>query len=145
MRAATFSGGIHPKYNKDRTAAMKVEPLSTPKELVLPLSQHIGAPSKASVEVGDQVLAGQEVAQAGGFVSAPIHSSVSGKVTAIEPRLGGTGVPIMSIVIENDGEYNQVEFAPLGSWANAGADDIKSKISGCGIVGLGGAECPTHV
>jgi Na+-translocating ferredoxin:NAD+ oxidoreductase RnfC subunit len=81
-------------------------------DLIYPLSQHIGAPASPIVSVGDHVLKGQKIAEAGGFVSAPIHASVSGTVKAIEPHFNPTGSKVNCIVVENDGEYQEVEYTP---------------------------------
>jgi H+/Na+-translocating ferredoxin:NAD+ oxidoreductase subunit C len=146
MKAVTFKGGIHPRYEKELTAGKTTVPLDAPAQIVIPLSQHIGAPARACVEKGDDVLRGQVVAEAGGFVSVCMHSSVSGKVTAIEPRPSVMGVDAQAIVIENDGEDRQVEFVGLGTnWSAESPEDIKNKISDAGIVGMGGAAFPTHV
>ncbi len=146
MKAVTFSGGIHPRYEKDRTAGLAVKPLPDSDEVVIPLSQHIGAPASACVEKGDEVLRGQAVGEPGGFVSTFIHSPVSGKVKAIEPRPGMGGVPVQSVVITNDGENRQAEFEGLGAgWESADADTLKELIRKGGLVGMGGAAFPTHV
>ena len=83
----TFKGGFHPEENKGLTDKKAIIEFETPKEVVIPLSQHIGAPANPIVAVGDQVLKGQKIAEAGGFVSAPIYSSVSGKVKANSSRI----------------------------------------------------------
>jgi electron transport complex protein RnfC len=83
MKAVTFLGGVHPDYEKDRTKGLAVETLSAPKEAVIPLLQHIGAPAKACVAKGDDVLRGQVIGEPGGFVSQFIHASVSGTVRAV--------------------------------------------------------------
>ena len=105
MALLTFKGGIHPddgkRLAKDK-AIVEVKPTGN---LVYPLSQHIGAPASPIVAVGDRVLKGQKIAEAGGFVSAPIYASVSGTVKAIAPHFNPTGAKVNSIVIENDGEY----------------------------------------
>ena len=103
MKAVTFLGGVHPRYEKDRTRALPVRTLGLPDEVVIPLSQHIGAPASPCVKKGDEVEVGQIVGEPGGFVSQTIHASISGKVTAVEPRLAMGGVPVMSVVIESDG------------------------------------------
>ena len=78
MRPVTFSGGIHPSYEKDRSSGAATQTLAAPKEIIVPLSQHIGAPAKPCVEKGDEVLVGQTIGEPGGFVSSPVHYSVSG-------------------------------------------------------------------
>ncbi len=143
----TFHGGVHPCGNKDATAAKPIVDLAPPEELIFPFSQHIGAPAKPCVRPGDRVLMGQKIAEADGFMSANIHSSVSGTVTAIEKRLHPNSFPTESIIIANDGMDEQ---APLIEGSGA---DFKSKsakelieiIKEAGIVGMGGATFPTHV
>ena len=115
-------------------------------EMVYPLSQHIGAPAKAIVKVGDEVLVGQKIAEAGGFISAVVVSSVSGKVKNIEPRVTAGGAKSISIVIENDGQYTAVEG--LGEDRDAtklSKQEIRDIVREAGIVGLGGAGFPTNV
>lgn len=145
MLRFTFRGGIHPNDGK---ALSKDKPIreALPKgELVYPLSQHIGAPAKAIVAKGDHVLAGQKIAEAGGFVSANIFASVSGTVKAIEARLGVAGGMQESIIIENDGLYEEVEFSPERKLADISGKEIIEIIKEAGIVGMGGAGFPTHV
>ena len=108
MARLTFSGGIHPYDGKDMSKSKPIKDVDPKGELVYPLSQHIGAPARPVVAKGDHVLAGQLIAEAGGFVSAPIYASVSGTVKNIEPRRVVTGDNVMSIVIENDGAYEEV-------------------------------------
>ncbi len=142
----TFKGGIHPYEGKELTENKPVTEYLPKGDLVFPLSQHIGAPAKPVVKKGDPVLAGQLIAEAGGFVSANIHSSVSGTVKAIEPRLTSAGNKVNSIVIENDGEFKSVEYkgndTPV-SELDKGV--ILDAIKQAGIVGMGGAGFPTHV
>ena len=97
------------------------------------------------VNKGDRVLRGQKIAEAGGFVSAPIYSSVSGTVKTIEMRFNPTGSKVQSIVIENDGLYEEVEYEKVKPLEELTKDEIKKKISDAGIVGMGGAGFPTHV
>ncbi len=146
MRTATFDGGIHPRYNKDRSSAEEIRPLPVPAQVVVPLSQHIGAPAKACVEKGDDVLMGQTIGEPGGFVSCPVHSSVSGTVLSVEPRPGAMGSPVESVVIENDYAERLAPMEGLGDdWKSASAGKIRDAISSAGIVGMGGAAFPTHV
>ena len=109
MGLATFVGGIHPYEGKELSENQPIEELWPVGELVYPLSQHIGAPAKALVKKGDQVLVGQKLAEAGGFVSAPVLSSVSGTVKTIEKRRTAGGTMVDSIVVVNDGKYTPVE------------------------------------
>lgn len=145
MTVLTFKGGIHPKYNKDRTANKSIEQINAPKEIIIPLSQHIGAPARACVDKGDVVLKGQIVGEAGGFVSTPVHSSVSGQVLGIEPRPGAMGVDVLCVVIENNEQNETVELRGAPDWQKADNDSLKEQISSAGIVGMGGATFPTHV
>jgi len=105
MATLTFTGGIHPYDGKDMTKDKPIRQVLPKGDLVYPLSQHIGAPAVPLVKKGDRVLTGQKIAEAGAFVSAPVHATVSGKVKAIEPRRVVTGDNVMSIVVENDGLY----------------------------------------
>lgn len=142
----TFKGGIHPYEGKELTMDKEVIEYLPKGDMVYPLSQHIGAPSKPVVKKGDHVLAGQLIAEAGGFVSANIHSSVSGTVRIIEPRLTSSGSKVNSIVIENDKLYESVEFTPNDKpVAELKRDEILDAIKVAGVVGMGGAGFPTHV
>ena len=109
------------------------------------LSQHIGAPANPVVEKGDHVKVGQVIAEAGGFVSAPIHASVSGTVKGIESRLTVTGTIGKAIIVENDGQYETVEFEKIDSLEGLSKQDILKKVQAAGVVGMGGAGFPTHV
>ena len=105
MGLRTFIGGVHPYEGKELSADKPMQVMFPGKELVFPLSQHIGAPAKPIVAKGDQVLVGQRIAEAGGFISAHVLSSVSGTVKGIEPRRVANGSILQSIIVENDGEY----------------------------------------
>ena len=145
MGILTFKGGIHPNDGKSLAKDQPIQELLPTGDLVYPLSQHIGAPAAPVVKKGDDVLKGQKIADAGGFVSAPIYASVSGTVKAIEKRLTPTGSIIDSIVIENDGEYQEVEYAPVKPLNELSGDEIRTLIADAGIVGMGGAGFPTRV
>ena len=110
MGLCTFKGGVHPYDGKDLSKDKPIQEYLPKGDLVYPLSQHIGAPAKPVVAVGDAVLKGQMIAEAGGFVSAPIYATVSGTVKAIEPRRVAVGDMVNSIVVENDGEFKSLEF-----------------------------------
>ena len=105
MEAKTFHGGVHPAGHKELSQESALQPLLPQGELVYMTNQHIGKPATPVVQKGDKVLAGQVIAEAGGFVSANIHSSVSGTVKAVEPRKNASGGSAMAIVVENDGAY----------------------------------------
>ena len=145
MSKITFQGGIHPYEGKELTEDKEIRPLLPKSDLVYPLSQHIGAPATPVVKKGDVVLVGQLIAKAGGFVSANIHSSVSGTVKGIETRMTSGGVKVNSIIIENDGEYKEIEASPVLDDDKLTKEIIREKIKEAGIVGMGGAGFPTHV
>jgi electron transport complex protein RnfC len=146
MELKTFRGGVHPDGHKDMSKGQPVEAYLPKGDLVFPINQHIGKPAKPVVAKGDEVLAGQIIAEADGFVSANIVSSCSGKVKAIEERYNASGARAMCIVIENDGKYT---LAPgIGKKRNKGSvsnKDVLDAIAKAGIVGMGGAGFPTHV
>ena len=141
----TFLGGIHPYDGKDLSKNRPIKEVLPIGDLVYPLSQHIGAPAKPIVVKGDHVLAGQKIAEANGFVSADIYASVSGIVKAIEPRRVVTGDKVMSIIVENDHEYKEIDFGTVKSLEELNAEEIITKIKNAGVVGMGGAGFPTHV
>ena len=145
MGLCTFKGGVHPYDGKDLSKDKPIQEYLPKGDLVYPLSQHIGAPAKPVVAVGDAVLKGQMIAEAGGFVSAPIYATVSGTVKAIEPRRVAVGDMVNSIVVENDGEFKSLEFTPVDDVASLSRDEMIEKIQNAGIVGMGGAGFPTHV
>ena len=146
MGLKTFIGGIHPFEGKEMSADKPIQVLFPKGDLVFPLSQHIGAPAKPIVAKGDKVLVGQRIAEAGGFISAHVISSVSGTVKGIEPRLVANGAILQSIVIENDGEYKTVEgFGEKRDYTKLSKQEIRDIVKDAGIVGLGGAGFPTNV
>ena len=145
MAKLTFMGGIHPYDGK---AISKDKPIKTvlPKgDLVYPLSQHIGAPAKPVVQKGDRVLTGQKIAEADGYLSVPIFSSVSGTVKAIEPRRVVTGDNVMSIVVENDGQYEEIMYPAARPLEELTREEILTFVKEGGVAGMGGAGFPTHV
>lgn len=145
MGLLTFKGGIHPNDGKSLAKDKAIVTVMPKGDLIYPLSQHIGAPASPIVSVGDHVLKGQKIAEAGGFVSAPIHASVSGTVKAIEPHFNPTGSKVNCIVVENDGEYQEVPYAPAKPFDELTKEAILNLISEAGIVGMGGAGFPTKV
>ena len=136
MGLSTFIGGVHPYEGKELSADKPIQVIQPKGELVYPLSQHIGAPAAAIVQKGDHVLAGQKIADAAGFVSSPIHSSVSGTVKGIEPRLTATGSMVNSIIIENDQQYESVEFTPA-RLEDLSKEEILARIKEGGAKGTG--------
>ena len=146
MKKVTFRGGVHPSDQKQFSRDIPFSVYEPKGDMVYPLSQHIGAPASPVVKKGDEVLAGQIIAEAGGFVSANIISSCSGKVKSIEKRMTATGTKVQSIVIENDGEFRTVEgIGKEVDYKTLTKEEILAKIKDAGIVGLGGAGFPTHV
>lgn len=145
MALLTFKGGVHPDDGKRLAKDKAIVELKPVGDLVYPVSQHIGAPASPIVAVGDQVLRGQKIAEAGGFVSAPVYSAVSGRVKAIEPRMNPTGARVNSIIIENDGEYNEVEYPAVKPVDEMTKAEILAAIGEAGVVGMGGAGFPTKV
>lgn len=145
MAKLTFMGGIHPYDGKDLSKDKPIREVLPKGDLIYPLSQHIGAPAKPVVQKGDRVLTGQKIAQAGGFVSAPIYATVSGTVKAIEPRRVTVGDNVMCIVVENDGLYEEVDYLPVKSLEELDRAAVLQRIQEAGVVGMGGAGFPTHV
>lgn len=146
MGKSTFPGGIHTHDGKNLSKDKPTRVLLPKGNLVFPLVQHIGAPAKPIVAKGDKVLVGQKIAEAGGFISANIISSVSGTVKEIEKRLTVQGNMVESIVIENDNEYQTIEgFGKERDYTKLTKDEIRNIVKEAGIVGLGGAGFPTHV
>ena len=148
MGLATFIGGIHPFEGKELSEDKPIkylEPLQG-EVMVYPLSQHIGAPAKPLVAKGDHVLKGQIIAEAGGFISANVLSSVSGTVKGIESKLVANGAMVQSILVENDGEEEAIEgFGTDRDASKLSKEEIRQIVKDAGIVGLGGAGFPTHV
>lgn len=138
----TFKGGVHPNYMKAPEIPATV--IAPPPQVIIPMAQHIGAPCKPLVSVGDYVKMGQKIGENPAPVSAPVHASVSGKVVAIEPRPHPLGDMIMSIVIENDYQDTPCQdMAPLTEEQLKEPDAILDRIREAGVVGMGGAMFPT--
>jgi len=145
MASLTFKGGIHPYDGKDLSKSKPIAEAMPTDIMIYPLSQHIGAPAKSIVSVGDRVLGNQKIAEADGFVSANIYSSVSGIVKAIEPRRVVNGSKVMSIVVENDNMYEYGPDIPVRPIADMTKEEVVAIIKEAGIIGMGGAGFPTHV
>ncbi len=142
----TFKGGIHPPHHKEQTENKAIEVAPVPQEVVIPLTQHIGAICGSVVKVGDYVKVGQLIGETKAFVSSPIHSSVSGTVKKIENRPSPGGARVNSVVIVTDGEQAIHEsVVPKGNLEDLSADEVKTIIKNSGITGMGGAGFPTHV
>lgn len=142
----TFKGGIHPHddgkgYAKDKA----IERLAPPQVVAIPLSQHIGAPCEPCVAVGDEVKMGQKIGDSSAPVSAPVHSSVSGKVTAIAPGVNAVGNKVNCVFIENDFKDTLCEdIKPYGDIEQLTSEEIINVIRASGLVGMGGATFPTE-
>jgi Na+-translocating ferredoxin:NAD+ oxidoreductase subunit C len=138
-------GGVHPPDSKELSMDKAIRRAKAPQRVVILMSQHIGAPCKPVVEIGQRVKMGELIGAAEGFVSAPVHSSVSGKVISIGNYLSATGQSGAAVVIEND---FQDEWAPLTErpdYQDLLIDQLKHMVKEAGIVGMGGAAFPTHV
>ncbi|MBU1537257.1 electron transport complex subunit RsxC [Myxococcota bacterium] len=144
-KAKTFKGGIHPSYNKDLSSKAETRELPLPAEVIIPLSMHIGAPAKCLVKRGDLVKTGQVIGEAGGFISAPVHASISGKVKAVQPVEHPMGKRLEAVIIEGDGKDEWIELAPVENPLGADKETLLNAIKAAGIVGMGGATFPSNV
>lgn len=138
-------GGVHPREFKESTAGSPIREIPLAPELVVSLSQHLGAPCEPAVKVGERVLAGQKIGDCQAFISAPIHSPVSGIVKAIEPRPTMTGAMMNSMVIVPDAEQESVPPGERRDWRTLDVEEIRNIVRAAGIVGLGGAAFPASV
>jgi electron transport complex protein RnfC len=143
---AIFKGGVHPEYRKELTASLAVTTPPVPQKVVIPLQQHIGAPCEPLVEVGDLVKTGQKIGQSESFVSAPVHASISGQVTAIGLYNHPLGRKVTAITIEGDGQDEWDEQAnSVENPDDRSPEELRKLIREAGIVGMGGATFPAHV
>ncbi|MDZ7373183.1 MAG: electron transport complex subunit RsxC [candidate division KSB1 bacterium] len=141
-----FRGGVHPPENKELTAEKPIEILPPPPVVVIPVQQHIGAPGQPIVQAGDRVRVGDRLTEPGGYVSVPVHASISGIVKAIEPRPHPLGTTALSIVIEGDGQDEWSDtVVDDEAWDQLPAEEIRERIRMAGLAGMGGAAFPTHV
>lgn len=142
-----YYGGIHPTERKELSEHLPINRFPDPLTIVVPMSQHAGAPAQPIVEPGQTVNVGQKIAEAVGFVSSPLHSSVSGTVVAVEPRMHSVHkTEVLSIVIQSDGKNTLDESVkPAGDIDTLTADEIIEIVRDKGIVGMGGAGFPTAV
>ena len=142
----SFYGGVHPHDRKELARHKEIVPLSAaPKEVVIAMAMHVGAPCKPIVSVGDQVKVGQKIGEIAGL-GAPIHASVSGTVKAVEPRPYVGGGKCMSVVIENDFQDTWgSELTPHPDYTKLTTNEIVEIVKEAGITGMGGAGFPTHV
>jgi electron transport complex protein RnfC len=146
LRKLTFKGGVHPPEHKELAEQQSIEKPPLPAVVVIPLQQHLGAPAEPIVKAGDLVKTGDKIGEARGFVSVPIHASVSGKVLAIERRPHPVSGEGLAIVIESDGnDEPSPAIGPVANYLAQSVDDMKKKIQDAGLAGMGGAAFPTHV
>ena len=141
-------GGVHPSDNKQWSKGSAIEVMELPDVVNIPLAQHIGAPATAVVKKGDNVVVGQLIAEATGFMSANIHAPISGTVTAVDMQVNGQGLRQMMVTIKREGDEwdsNIDRSTTLVTECNLEPKAIIEKIKAAGIVGMGGATFPTHV
>lgn len=142
----SFSGGVHPSDNKSLTNKKSIEKLPLPAQVVIPLQQHIGAPSQPIVEKGTQVRVGDPLSESAGFVSVPVHASISGTVKSIEKRPHPLGLGSLSVVIDGDGEDTwNPEIGYQEDYLQLAPKEMIDRIRSAGLAGMGGATFPTHV
>ncbi len=146
FKKRTFHGGVHPPEGKQYTEKKPIEKMPAPEQVVIPLQQHIGAPSEPIVKPGDVVKIGDPLSEPKGFVSVPVHASVSGKVLKITPMPHPLGRKVLSVIIQNDGEDAVSDvMQPNENYMAMEPAEMKKKIQMAGIAGMGGATFPTHV
>ncbi len=147
MKTLTFPvGGIHPPEEKYYTEQKKIEDAPLPQRAVIPLQQHIGAPCTPLVKAKDQVLTGQKIGEPKGFVSAPVHASISGTVTAVSEMPHPIGREVLSVVIDSDNDDRWIDgISGTEDFLSLSPEQLKTRILEAGIVGMGGATFPTHV
>jgi len=141
----TFKHGVHPPEHKDFSSSKPIEELPLPDEVFIPLQQHIGRPCTPRVAKKDQVKTGQVIGQAEGFISSPVHSSITGTVKAVGPFMSSMGVRLPMIHIQRGGEDEWALLEKPDDWRKASADDLGKLVFDAGIVGMGGAAFPSHV
>lgn len=157
-----FKGGIHPDYNKELARDKAIVEMPCPAELVISMSQHLGAPAKCLVKPGDYVVKGQLIGEKNGFISVPVYASANGLVKAVEPRLGAAGGKAPAVILDttaapnsvNDGqsisesgesgEKKEITLKPL-DWRTATKEELLKRVEEAGICGMGGAGFPTSV
>ena len=148
--AFTFKGGVHPDYNKELAREKAIETMPCPSELVVSMSQHLGAPATCVVKVGDYVVKGQLLGEKNGFISAKVYAPANGLVKAIEPRLGPSGSKAPAVILDTmaaapEGmDLAEKTLAPL-DWKTATKEELLARVEAAGICGMGGAGFPTSV
>lgn len=144
MELLTFKSGVHPPHGKHYSENKKIEEYLPEGDIVIPMSQHIGAPAEPIVKKGDKVLVGQKIGEAKGFISANVHASVSGVVKNVSEITQFNGAKCKAVIIENDGKYEEVE-SKKNDYTKLSNEEIINIIKESGIVGMGGATFPTNV
>ena len=148
--AFKFKGGVHPDYNKDLARGKAIETMPVPAELVVSMSQHLGAPAKCVVKAGDYVAKGQLLGEKNGFISVPVYASAAGLVKSVEPRLGPAGGKAPAVVIDTTApapegfDASERTLPPL-DWKTATKEELLARVNDAGICGMGGAGFPTCV
>ena len=146
LKRFTFKGGAHPPEGKEYTEHKAIEVMPAPQQVFIPLQQHIGAPSEPIVQPGEEVKVGDKISEAKGFVSVPVHASVSGKVVKILAHPHPLGGKQQVVVIQNDGQDTLSDaIKPTENYLELSADELRQRIQDAGIAGMGGATFPTHV
>ena len=140
-----FKGGIHPPDKKYLSSEKPLTPAKPPARVIIPLSQHLGSPCKPVVIINQEVKKGEMIGEATGFVSAPVHSSVSGKVIGIGEYANAMGRMVTSVIVENDSKDEWTALKDNPDYMQLSPEAIKEKIKDAGIVGMGGAAFPTLV
>ncbi len=142
-----FKGGVHPDYNKELARDMPIERLPLPGELVISMSQHLGAPAKCIVKAGDEVKRGQVIGEKNGFISVLVRASADGKVKAVEKRLGPAGSSADAVILETvpPEDNNPAPILPPLDWKTATREELLKRVEEAGICGMGGAGFPTSV
>ena len=149
-----FKGGVHPDYNKELARGKAIETMPCPAELVISMSQHLGAPAKCVVKAGDYVVKGQLLGERNGFISVPVYASASGLVKAVEPRLGPAGGKAPAVVLDTTApapdepasslKPETLNLPPL-DWRTASREELLARVNDAGVCGMGGAGFPTCV
>jgi len=147
MRVNSFKRGIYLPTRKSATEGKPVEQVPYPKQVVIPINQHFGAPNRSLVAAGDKVTRGQKIAEAAtpGPMTVPVHASISGTVTKIEPRTQSNNTEGLCVIIEAEGPQDREEFFPPLDPFTCSKEDALTRIREAGIVGMGGAGFPAHV
>jgi len=142
-----FPGGVHPPENKRQSSVQAIQPYTIPEYVVIPLQQHIGVPAKPCVAVGDRVLKGQKLGDAGGFVSLPVHASTSGTVISIDLHVvqHPSGMDSLCITIQTDGADQWIDHQGIADYRNQDKKVVLERIREAGIAGMGGAGFPSVV